>query len=301
MTKAVHLYLAYGLTIGSEFELPELVKAAPGQHPDVTIRLTTFDRPFPSGPEYFSFSETTQIIDFQAVGKFEIKGLDQVLVEPRTDVPADLIRLPLLGSVFALLLHLRGHFVLHASAVNLTHGCVGFLGDKRAGKSTTAAALIKRGHPLITDDVLALELGDSVSFTPGFPQIKLTDASASATKVPSRAKVQLITLPGFDKHQHDVSERFTQTPFKPLRLYKLERAPEAKIEIVSVTEAFQILMRYSYLVRFGKDVLSTRIGPAMLRQAADLASRNLVRVLTLPDSLDRVEEIGPLVEADAES
>lgn len=62
----------------------------------------------------------------------------------------------LTGPVLGFALRLRGGLALHASAVCLEAGAVALIGPHGAGKSTTAAALARRGHPIVTDDVLHL-------------------------------------------------------------------------------------------------------------------------------------------------
>ena len=60
----------------------------------------------------------------------------------------------LYGPILGLVLRLRGALALHASAVQMGAGAVGFVGPHGAGKSTLAAALGAAGSPVITDDVL---------------------------------------------------------------------------------------------------------------------------------------------------
>ena len=68
----------------------------------------------------------------------------------------------LIGPVLSFALRLRGDFSLHASAVATASGAVAFAGPHGVGKSTTAAALGRRGLPVVTDDVLRLtQAGDT--------------------------------------------------------------------------------------------------------------------------------------------
>lgn len=62
----------------------------------------------------------------------------------------------LLGPVLSFALRLRGDFSLHASAVESRAGAVALIGPHGAGKSTLAAALGRRGVPVLTDDILRL-------------------------------------------------------------------------------------------------------------------------------------------------
>jgi hypothetical protein len=66
----------------------------------------------------------------------------------------------LLGPVLGLVLRLRGITCLHASAVAFGDFAVGFAGRAGAGKSTTAAALGRRGHAILSDDIVAVEQRD---------------------------------------------------------------------------------------------------------------------------------------------
>lgn len=80
----------------------------------------------------------------------------------------------LLGPVLGLLLRLRGVTCLHASAVALGERAVVFAGPAGAGKSTTAAALGRRGHAIVSDDIVAIEERDGGFFVfPAHPYLGL--------------------------------------------------------------------------------------------------------------------------------
>lgn len=80
----------------------------------------------------------------------------------------------LLGPVLGLLLRLRGLTCLHASAVVFGGHAVAFVGEEGAGKSTTAAAFARRGHAVISDDIVALvERQDAFFVLPAYPYLSL--------------------------------------------------------------------------------------------------------------------------------
>jgi len=80
----------------------------------------------------------------------------------------------LLGPVLGLLLRRKGFTCLHASAVALQGKAILFSGAAGAGKSTTAAAMAKRGHAVLADDIVATVERDGVFFAvPAFPYISL--------------------------------------------------------------------------------------------------------------------------------
>src|SRR5690349_8355036 len=80
----------------------------------------------------------------------------------------------LLGQVLSFVLVARGLEPLHATAVVVNGGVVGFLGDCGQGKSTLGAAFVRAGHALLTDDLLVLRAaGPRFSAAVGPPRIKL--------------------------------------------------------------------------------------------------------------------------------
>lgn len=80
----------------------------------------------------------------------------------------------LLGPVLGILLRFRGTVCLHASSVAVDGRAVAFVGPPGAGKSTTAAALAKRGHPVLADDVTAIREVDGTFYAyPAYPGLWL--------------------------------------------------------------------------------------------------------------------------------
>ena len=68
---------------------------------------------------------------------------------------------------------------------------VAFLGDSGFGKSTLAAALLRKGYPLLTDDVMVLSFkGQDVLAHPSLARIKLTPESADEV-FPGRRSINM--------------------------------------------------------------------------------------------------------------
>jgi hypothetical protein len=129
-----------------------------------------------SGPEY---------------GSYLIAGDgSRVVCLPEGRAPAAWQRL-LVAQVLPFAAALRGLEVLHASAVLLEQGLVVFAGPSRAGKTSLALELCRRGAGFFADDVLALECqGERLVGHPGIPLARLAQASASDPEK------QLVSLPG---------------------------------------------------------------------------------------------------------
>jgi putative ribosome biogenesis GTPase RsgA len=83
---------------------------------------------------------------------------ESVTAVPHPPARPELIRVTYERAVLPRVLQAGGAEVLHASAVYVRDGVVALCGDSGVGKSTTAMALSRRGHPLWADDVVALDM-----------------------------------------------------------------------------------------------------------------------------------------------
>jgi hypothetical protein len=91
------------------------------------------------------------------------------------------LRLLLMGSGAAVLLHQRGALALHGSGIVTDHGAVLVVGHSRAGKSTLLGAFVERGYPVLCDDLAAITLdGGRPMALPGSRVMKLHADSAQA-------------------------------------------------------------------------------------------------------------------------
>ncbi|WP_195176789.1 serine kinase [Mesorhizobium sp. INR15] len=299
---AQHFYRAYGLVIASELELDELDRTEPAI-PDLTIRLRPVE-PIDADQTVtaFRFSDDHQHLFWPAVGRFLIRGTSEIDIDPSADIDGRLIAFPLLGPVLALLLHRRGLLVLHASAVAIGGRSAVFMGDKGAGKSTTAGAMIRAGHRLLTDDVVALDLSDPrrPMIVPGFPQLKLAADAASELSL-GQTEVRPRVHPAIDKAQHRLHDGFSRDRVPATRIYILERGEKAGISPLPGIAALPAIIKFSYVTRFGRSALAGDFAALHLRQCAQLADHVGVCRLEVPTGLGRIGEALDLIEKDLSS
>ena len=293
-------YRAYGLTVASDVALPELEPAEPAAA-DILIAIGTIDMPKPSSEAatIFRFEPDRQYLAWHAVGSFLISNASRIDIEPAPGVDDALLAFPLLGPVMALLLHQRGLLVLHASAIAVAGRGAIFMGDKGAGKSTTASALIRAGHHLLTDDVVALHLArpDAPMIVPGFPQIKLAADAAAAISL-GQAEVRPQVHPAIEKMQHRLHGAFSGGMAPATRIYVLERGAKAAVSALPGIAALPAIIKFSYVTRFGRAALSGDFAALHLRQCSAIANHVGVFRLEVPTGLDRIGEAVALIESD---
>jgi hypothetical protein len=178
---ASHRYFAFGLTIASEFPLPELVAlhVPPVGEPDVLFHHAALPQ-VPSGMTVGEDGEVNLSID--KVGRYRIRGGREIAVCPLGGAPERDVRLFLLGSAFGALCHQRGLMPLHANAVVFNGRAFAFAGPSGIGKSTLAAYFRSRGLDVLCDDVCVVSFdaqGRPLAW-PGLPRLKLWEEAAQA-------------------------------------------------------------------------------------------------------------------------
>jgi hypothetical protein len=167
----LHHYHAFGLKIASELELPEL---HPGHGPaDVSIRFTRSPDAPPRDDLVTVEGERLYLrlwdIEYEVLGGREI-----CVTAPARKEMMD-VRIYLLGSIMAGLLHQRSYLPVHGNVLSIGGGAAAFCGDSGAGKSTLAAWFEAQGLEVLADDLCAVrfDAASNPSVFEGIPRIKL--------------------------------------------------------------------------------------------------------------------------------
>lgn len=297
-TQAPYCYRAFGLTIASDLVLPELLPApAPAGSADLVIRVVHTGRTFPDpdAPGIFRYGDAECFLLYPQIGAFRVAAPGLIEVEPRPGVDPALIGFPLLGPVMALLLQARGAFLLHGSALVAAGGgpAFGFLGDKGAGKSTTAAAFLRAGYQLLTDDIIAIEAlehGTGGRISPAFPQVKLTPAASQAlagADLDQRPDVPLVR----EKKRFLLGSGFAEERHEPGHFFLLKRGTELAIRPLDPKERMKAFLRFSYGTRFGPAAITPAMAVCHARQCSALATHARAAILTVPHDLEALGEV----------
>jgi hypothetical protein len=208
----------------------------------------------------------------------------------------------LLGPILGTLLRRKGSTCLHASAVNFRGSALLFAGHPGAGKSTTAAAMARRGHPVLSDDVvpIAESNGAFVAF-PSYPYISLWPKSVeilfgSEKKLPVFSPVYPKTRLELGCSSHPFQE--SAVPLGTIFVFA-KRSPDPRapfIEELSLQEGLISLVVNSYATgildkslraaefeHFGKMMRSVRVlrlhphsDPRLLDKLCDLIEKSSI-------------------------
>lgn len=210
----------------------------------------------------------------------------------------------LLGTVMARWLERQGTPVLHASAVVAAGGAVAFLASGQGGKSTLAAALMQVGFPLLTDDLLPVQVqNDGVMAHPGYPQLRFWPEQATHFLGDCGALPPV--HPDYDKRRAPLASTglgdFCPHPRSLRAVYLLDRQEEAapiEIKPLSLPTALFSLVGHSFASRFVNAPLHQRRRLDRLRPVALTVP---VRRLRYPSGNRRLTHVRRAILADLAS
>jgi hypothetical protein len=297
-------YSAYNLGISSALPLPELETSAEVEA-DVTIRTGKVFAPVPksdSDEGCFFFSPDVAYLHWSKLGTFMVREGTEIVVDANPVVDSRLLRLPLLGIVLGILLHQRGHLVLHASAVSINGQGVVFVGNQGQGKSTMVAAMYRRGHKVMADDVVALETDGrgQISVLPAFPQVKLFREAVNPAFGDSPEDLPELAE-GVEKCWRSVSDGFSRAAVPLKWICILATGPDIALERLSANDALVEMIRHTYVARFGQQLLRGSDASAHLKQCTKVLHNVPVYRLKRPPMLELLPRVAEVVEQGVET
>lgn len=282
-------YAAYGLSIQSALPLAELIQTEHGN--DVLISLEAprpLDEISSTGRE-LQLSREDAILKLRNVGQFRVRNGHEITVVPVPEADQRGIEIYILVVLLPIILYQRGFFLLHASAVEIDGCAVAFVGQPGQGKSSTAAALNRRGHMLISDDVVAVDLSiETATVLPGFPQIKLHAEVANHLNYSSRDLEVIHPL----EPKWGISAKHTFSPIPlPLKaVYIIEDADYTQIEPIKLQVAFLELLLHLYVAHQAHDATGFHQLTRLLDQVPIYRLRRTRSLTQLSDLAHLVEQ-----------
>jgi hypothetical protein len=172
------MYLAYGLRLASEIELPELLHE--NDHtaePDAIITLTDLSGYVEGwGPDKRNQVDQDQIIiHVPGIAFYRIVGDSLIQMMPLEGADPREYQLYILGVCCSILLVRRGIVPMHASNVIIDGKAYAILGDYGEGKATLVADFMEAGYKLLSEDIAAVSMDEktnALTAYPSYPQQK---------------------------------------------------------------------------------------------------------------------------------
>jgi hypothetical protein len=296
----MHYYRISGWTLATEIPLPHLFPcSAPADGAAVDITLRQSSVPPPQAPLRLDRdgiqvgADGRCVINIPDCARIGLTDGRDIIVDPAPDVPWSEIQTWLLGPGLGVICHQRGVLPLHACAIRAGNDGLAIVGNSGAGKSTTATALVQRGHRLLGDDVLVVD-PDTGLAQPCFPMVKLWDSSLTALDIGPEG--QQLVSGRFDKWHMPMQAAFDPAPRRLSAIVHLRADPSARRPVLTRwprAHAAAVLDAMIYRVYLA-DALHGRghVLSAAVRLAARVPVWELVRTTDfadLPEMLDMLE------------
>jgi hypothetical protein len=240
------------------------------------------------------------ILSIASVADFEIGRL-VLRVAPQSPPLTGEVEAELLGSAMALWLEQRGVLALHGAALARGSQAAIFLGDSGAGKSTLAAAALRAGWTVLSEDLIAVDVaGEAVAVRPSIPAIRLwpeTIREVLGLEVEPLRRVD----PRFDKRWVSIPMD-SGPPFERLtRIYELNRVASGgavAIEPRRASEAILAMTRDTFTPR---SVVALGWHGARLERLAACARAARFARLTYPSGYEVLPRVLDAVATDMRS
>ena len=298
--RSPYRYRVYGLTLETGYPFP-LLRTEPdaGRVPDITARFGPVAPP--AAPCVWEdrgvslHADGSALLTVPGALRIAIRDGAEMLVEATPGLPDAMLHAWLFGPAMGALWHQRGTPPLHACVVAMGGLAVALAGDSGVGKSTTARALIARGHGLLSDDQAIVDPA-TLLVQPGWPAIKVWADTAAATG--DTVDPALRVREGLDKFHLPLEPAFQREALPLGLVVVIERNGDAgpfDPDVVSWQKGAALLKRFMFRPRFGD-----RLDGGRAQFAWTLAVARRVPVIRLrrPDDLsalgpacDRIEEI----------
>lgn len=268
--------------------------------PDVDIRFESFSSP--DEPCILQtramrlYASSTGVLERPNRIRVRIDSGRTFTVDMASDMDDSELHTSLFGLAFGILAHQRGVPPLHASALQIGDQTVVLAGHSGMGKSTTARALVHRGHRILADDQVVID-PERLLVHPSFPAMRLWGSTASA--LGEGVSSDLTILPGLDKYHVPSTDVFHPDPGNLGVIFVLSKADSLDLPMVerlSAIHAVPVLTQHIY-----KLPIAAALGrmPDILQWTARIATRIPVYRLRRPDNLAALDLIASLVEQTA--
>jgi hypothetical protein len=285
------IYKGFGLNILSEIPLPELavINKENIDKVDITIEMDDLTKQWTEIDEIdkkrFQVRENTVMFEVPNTAIFSVKDGRKITVSPILGVEEEKIRLYILGTCMGTILIQRKILPLHGSAVAINGKVYAFVGESGAGKSTLAAALIKEGYHLLSDDVIPISLSKSNDnmpyINPTYPHQKLWEESLNQFGMCTQG-----LRPLFDrekKYTIPVHSNFIGESLQLAGVFELVKTDSKSVEIkvIEGLARFQMIYMHTY-----RNFLIPRLGLMEwhFNESAKIINQIEVFKLIRPDS-----------------
>ncbi len=247
-----YTYIAYDLIVSLPFPCPMLQRAPDGCTPDLVVEegCVTKNLAMAVMKENNWQIEPGRFLLRGGLrsGRFLVENGSHITLERNPLAEDERLAVHFMATALPVLLQQRGDLILHANTVVTPDGAIAISGKSGAGKTTTVAALLRKGCTLLADDITMLRQNENklVEVVPGPPQLHLCEETANMfgydisglPRYPWRRMKAAVPV-------HNVMA-FNSVPLKKIYLIKISSSDEVRVTSLVGKEKFAALQESLY-------------------------------------------------------
>lgn len=297
----LNFYKIYGLKIKSEIELhPSLLINNNSEFYDAEILISNdITSNIDDSNTYhignFSFSDNFASFLIDNVGYYQITNGNKILINPCRDSDIEEVRKFTLGSALGLLLFQRNIVAIHGGAISINENGIIVSGNIGAGKTTTIASLINKGHRFLSDDISAItKCSDGkYSINSCIPHQKLCKSTAEMLGYDT-SKLFLIDKTKNKYYSPEISN-FTTEPSNLKALFYLTITNNDEISYEKIEGAEKLNIILSNIFR--KEYLINKLfKPLFIKECINVSKNISIYKLNRPKNRNSLDQIVSIIE-----
>lgn len=296
----MNYYFAYGLSIATEIDFPELFIIDRVTTPDVYVSI---DKVPPqlidqaNEQKSLIINATEFFLPVSDIAFYYATNGNKVIIEPLPGADEKSVRLFFLSNAMAAILYQRNLIPLHASAIFTGDGIALFLGDSGVGKSTTVATLQVRGHRIFSDDIcVPVKEGNEIKAFAAYPMMKLWKDTFEIANLGTYEEESRIR-PQLEKYGRFFNDSFETNAYPIKRIFILEKDSslnELQSNELQGINAFKYLQYYAYRLPY-IDAMGMR--KAYFDVLLDLSNNLPITLISRPVDSNTIDEVIQLIES----
>ncbi len=226
-------------------------------------------------------------------GRFAVRNGREIVADVQSDALPGVVENTIVGPVLGTVCYRRGIVPLHCNTVVIDGKAVALSGRSGAGKSTLAAILLRRGHRLISDDVLPLHQAQGRTYAlPGSQHLRLWGETLDLIGE-EKSRLRRVGVGAREKYYLPTVEKTTRS-FPLAALIWLERAAKERHFLRPCSGIFRT-----------RAIVKATYGSHLAREFAAFGNKGITNIslpgvavfdLLRPRSLELLEEQADLIE-----
>lgn len=296
-------YEVFGWNVSSEIELTELWEGDSQTTIDVVIKKAKLPDVLEGAVKKgvgFQIKPGNYLLTIDKIAKYYVKEGEEIHIDIYPGASMNDVKVFLYASVFGALCHLRGELPLHAGAIMHHNKAYLFTGNTGSGKSTTVAALQKRGYSVLTDDLAPLKFNanDEATISQGISRIKLWGDALDRISIPYSPEDQI--REDIAKFHTPVLKKLNESTFPVRKIFILEPRGNEELTITELKGKAKIIgvMKHTFRTQL---IDGFGLKQIHFESCAKLINQVQIFKINQPRKVNKLEKLVDLIEQQLEA